>query len=91
VDTKTEIINAGIRLWRAGIEPSARRIASECGLGSHAAVLHHFITSKRLYDALAAEAVRIGESRIIVKLIASGHPSVSGMPDADRVDHVRRC
>lgn len=90
-DVKTDILRTGVQLWRADVEPSARRIAAELQLSSHAAVLYHFATSVRLRDAIAAHAVAIGESRVIVKLIASGHAAVKSMSDAERVKHLRAC
>lgn len=90
-DIKQNIIDAGLNLMRHGVEPSARRIAIELNLAGHAAVLYHFATSKRLYDAIAVHAVEKGESRVIVQLIAIKHPAVNNMPDAERVKHLRAC
>lgn len=82
------ILDAGLRLWAAGIEPSARRIGSEVGL-THAGVLHHFVTSTRLRDAVATHAVKQGESRVIVQLIGTGHAAVSGLTDIERMTHLQ--
>ncbi len=91
MSVKDDILRTGLILLRAGVEPSARRIASELSLAGHAAVLYHFQTSRRLYDAVAAHAVQVGESRVIVKLIAAQHPAICDMPDAERVKHLQAC
>lgn len=90
-DMKQDILAIGVRLWAAGIEPSARRIAAEAGLAGHAAVLYHFTTSSRLRDAVARHAVDTGDSRVIVRLIAEKHPAVCDIPDADRLQHMQAC
>lgn len=88
---KHDILNTGLVLWRAGVEPTARRIAAELNLAGHASVLHHFQTSARLAGALAYHAVEQGESRCIVELIAKKHPAIQSMPDAERLVHLQAC
>lgn len=86
---RLSILEMGMRLWR--VDPSyvsARRIAHELDM-THGAILYHFGTSMKLRDAIAFHAVRQGESKVIVHLIASKHPAVSHMPDAERMDHMR--
>lgn len=90
-DIKRDILHTGLMLWRAGVEPTARRIAAELGLAGHASVLHHFVTSARLSGALAHYAVEQGESRCIVEMIAKKHPAIENMPDAERIEHLRAC
>jgi AcrR family transcriptional regulator len=86
---RQSILTAGVRLWAAGIEPSARRIGAEVQL-THAGVLHHFVTSERLKNAVAAHAVQMQESRVIVQLIGIGHAAVQGLSDAERLGHLNR-
>lgn len=90
-DIKVDILEMGLRLWRADVEPSARRIAIELKLSSHAAVLYHFKSSLGLRNAIAYHAVEQGESRVIVRLISENHTAVASMSDDMRQEHMRAC
>lgn len=85
---KQRILDMGVQLWRA--DPSyvtAGRIGHELGM-THSAVLYHFGHTAALKDAIAAHAVKQGESRVIVHLIAMQHKSVAFMSDATRLQHM---
>lgn len=88
--TKLSILEMGLRLWR--VDPSyvtGRRIARELGL-AHGTVQYHFRgTERSIKDAIAYHAVRSGESRVIVHLIAANHKAVQHMDDAARLEHMR--
>jgi AcrR family transcriptional regulator len=84
--TKRKILDAGLKLWRD--DPRSvnfRNIAEKINM-THPAVLYHF-GEDTLRDAVAAHAVQVGDSRIIVQLMAMKHPAVSSMSDADRRRH----
>ena len=85
---RSEILATGLRLWAAGVDPTARRIGSELGM-THANVLYHFKSSLQLRNAIAHKAVQDGNSKIIVQLIGLCHPSVAAMADEDRLSHMR--
>lgn len=85
---RSDILATGLRLWAAGVEPTARRIASELDM-THANVLYHFKSSLRLRNAIAYKAVQDGNSRIIVQLIGLCHPAIAAMADDDRLSHMR--
>lgn len=90
-DIKNKIIETGLKAWRDNPDKvSARGIAKSLGI-THAAILYHFGSSERLRDAIAAEAVRIGDSLIITFLIASRHHSVDFMPYEERAKHLNNC
>lgn len=86
---RLRILEMGLTLWR--VDPTyvtARRIASELGL-THPTILYHFKTSAALTNAIAFHAVKQGEARVIVHLIAMKHPAVATMPDVERQAYVR--
>ena len=84
---KAQIIEMGLKLWQAGVEPSARRIALELQM-THPNILHHFSTSRRLRNMLAAEAVKRNNSKIIVQLIGESHESVMLMSNTEKMKHL---
>lgn len=84
--TRRDILETGVRLWSAGVDPSARRIASELSI-THAAVLYHF-NSVALKKALAFHAVKTGNSRVIVQLIGLRDAAVANMGDTERMSHM---
>jgi AcrR family transcriptional regulator len=86
---RLRILEMGVQLWR--VDPSyvtARRIAHELQM-THSAVLYHFGHIIALKDAVAYHAVKQGESRVIVHLIAGNHAAVASMSDAERQEHMR--
>lgn len=78
--TKQAILDAGVKSWP---HVSARAIARELGT-THSAVLYHFGSIRALSDEVAAEAVRIGDRRVVLMLIAERHSAVAGLSDAER-------
>lgn len=87
-DLKSKIIATGLQHWRDDpSKVSARGIAKTLGI-THAAILYHFGSSKEMKDAIAAEAVRIGDSAIIVYLIASRHSEAEKLTMKERAIHL---
>lgn len=85
--TRVAILETGLRLWQAGVDPTGRRIATELDL-SHAAVAYHF-PGHRLRSALAYHAVKTGNSRVIVQLIGEKNAAVASMSEAECISHLR--
>jgi hypothetical protein len=88
---RASILAAGLDCWR--FDPAtvtARRIGRTLEM-SHCNVLYHFGSAAALKDAIAAEAVRIGDTKIIPMLIAAKHPAVADMPGVDRARFLRDC
>lgn len=87
---KRRILEMGLQLWR--VDPSyvtARRIASELNM-VHSNVLYHFGGhTAALKDAIAFHAVKQGESRVIVSLIAMQHKAIAHLSDAQRLEHMQ--
>lgn len=85
---KAAIIATGLDLWRADpATVSARRIGHKLGL-THSAILYHFGTADALKDAVAAEAVRIGDKAIVPQLITARHPAVAFLDDATKAAYL---
>jgi AcrR family transcriptional regulator len=82
--TREKILNAGVELWPY---ISVSSVARKAGL-THAAVLYHFPTCN-LKNKIAEHAITIGDSRVIVQLIASRHPAIGKMPVGERHSHFR--
>lgn len=81
---KAAIIATGLDLWR--IDPasvSARKIGQRVGL-THSACLYHFGTADALKDAIAAEAVRLGDPVIVPQLITARHPATAALSPESR-------
>ncbi|RUW55638.1 hypothetical protein EOA32_01055 [Mesorhizobium sp. M1A.F.Ca.ET.072.01.1.1] len=86
---KQKIVEMGLRLWR--VDPSyvtARRIAHELGM-THSAVLYHFGFTAELVNTIAYHAVKQGDARVIVHLIAMNHKAVAHLTDAQRLEFMR--
>lgn len=88
--TTTEIIQAGLRLWREGGEAavSARKIAAMVGM-THGGILHRWRNpetgpAERLRYDIACAAVAAGDPVIIRQLIVAGHPAVADMDQTTR-------
>lgn len=79
---KAAIIATGLDLWRSDPSSvSARKIGQRVGM-THSACLYHFGTAAALRDAIAAEAVRIGDPVIVPQLITARHPATARLtPD----------
>lgn len=80
--TKQRILEAGVILWP---EVTLSNVARAVEM-SHGAVLYHFPKGV-LRDHIADYAVQVGESRVIVQLIAERHPAVSRMSAGERNAH----
>jgi AcrR family transcriptional regulator len=85
------ILITGIKLWRRDpAAVSARKIGQMMEM-THSAVLYHFGSAADLKDAIAAEAVRIGDAVIVPQLIAARHPAAVALSDADRRRFLAGC
>lgn len=80
--TKQRILEAGVILWP---EVSLSKVAKAVDL-SHGTILYHFPKGV-LRDHIAEYAVKNGESRVIVQLIAECHPAISRMSAGERNAH----
>lgn len=88
VGTRQLILSAGVELWaKDPCEVTVRRIADALGLSYHA-ILYHFATVAELRAAIAAHAVEVGNSAVIVQLIAVKHPAIARMHYIDRQAHL---
>lgn len=85
VGTRQLILSAGVELWaKDPCEVTVRRIADALGLSYHA-ILYHFATVAELRAAIAAYAVEVGNSAVIVQLIAVKHPAIADLEPWQRV------
>ncbi len=80
--TREKILNAGLKIWP---DVSLSKIGRETGL-THAAISYHFPLDQ-LRDRIAEHAVEVGDSRVVVQLIAERHPAVDDMPAGERSAH----
>lgn len=88
---KASILAAGLDIWRSDAAAvSARKIGARLDM-THSAVLYHFGDVDALKAALAAEAVRVGDTVIVPQLIASRHPAAAALSDADRRRYLAGC
>lgn len=83
--TKQRILAAGLRTWP---DTRLRVVADEARL-THSGVLYHF-PQGTLKDEIAKHAVKSHDSKIILQLIATGHPAVRGMAPSDRIKHFNK-
>lgn len=79
-DVKLRILQTGVRLWPYA---TARAIGRELDL-SHSAILYHFGSSDLLQLDVARYAVASKDAKVIVQLLASGHPAIADMKPADK-------
>jgi len=79
-EVKKRILETGVQLWPYA---TARAIGRELDL-SHSAILYHFGSSDLLQLDVARYAVAKGDSKVIVQLLASGHPAVAEMTPRER-------
>ena len=77
---RAAILQTGLAMWP---DVTARGIGSALGL-THAGCLHHFKSSARLRDAIAAYAVRVRDPVVVPQLIAARHPAVSGLSEDEK-------
>lgn len=88
VSTRQLILDAGVMLWENDpLRVTTRDIAKVIGFTSHA-VLYHFKTARQLREAIAVHAVEVGNSSVIVQLIATKHPAIRRMHWTDRQMHL---
>lgn len=88
---KALILTCGVKLWRDDpASVSARRIGKMMDM-THSAVLYHFGNADGLRAAIAAEAVRTGDTVIVPQLIASRHPAVADLSASDRRRYLAGC
>lgn len=81
-DTKEKILNEGIKMWLENyMSVNANAIARRLGV-THGTVLYHFPLGVR--EAVAAHAVKIGNSKIIRHLIVTDHPAVDNLSPSER-------
>lgn len=84
--TKEAAVAAGLILWRErGADAvTTTAVGRACGV-THAALYPLFGSAEQLRQAVAEEAVRLSDPRIVAQLIATRHPAVEGMaPEARR-------
>lgn len=81
---KLKILDAGLKLWP---DVTLSKVARALDLNSHVNVIYHFQTTEKLKDAVAEHAVAVGNSRVIMQLIAANHPAVAKLSQADRIRH----
>jgi AcrR family transcriptional regulator len=88
---KARIIAAGLELWRSNsASVTARGIGAKLDM-THSAILYHFGTANGLRNAIAAEAVRIGDSLIVPQLITARHPAVAEISINQRREFLADC
>ena len=80
--TREKILKAGLKIWP---NVTLSNIGRETGL-THAAISYHF-PLEELRDRVAQYAVIMGESRVIVQLIAQNHPAVAHMTAGEKSAH----
>lgn len=79
--TRDKILDAGLKLW-PNVTPTT--VSKATGI-SQPNVFYHF--PEGLADAVAAHAVKVGDSHVIVQLMASGHAAVENLSPSDRIRH----
>lgn len=79
-----KILNAGVALWP---DVTLSAIARALDLNSHVNIFHYFKNVKELKDAIAVYAVKTGNSRVIMQLVAADHAAVKDLSQADRIRH----
>lgn len=81
--TKERILDAGLKAW-----PDVRltKVAALAGV-EHTHVIYYFRVAGALKDAIAEHAVKTGNSRVILQLIAMNHKAIAGLSQADRIKH----
>lgn len=83
--TREAAIAAGLLLWRERGEAAVTTTAvgKACDV-THSALYNLFKDADQLRRAVADEAVRLGDPRVVAQLIATRHPAVAGMTAAQR-------
>lgn len=87
---KAQILDAGLQLWRQDASNvTARSIGKLLGL-THTAILYHYGSSNALKDSVANHAVAVRDAIVVPMLIASRHPAVAQMAEAEKVQYLTR-
>jgi AcrR family transcriptional regulator len=81
--TKQAILDAGVKLWP---KVTAREISRRLDI-THPTINYHF-PGDELQDAVAAHAVKTGNSRVIAQLIATKHRAVRKLTVIERQKHM---
>lgn len=82
---KERILNAGLKVWP---DVTLSSVARAAGFKSHRSVSYHFAPDV-LKDAIAEHAIKTGNSRVIVQLVAIGHPAIENMSPRERAKHFK--
>ena len=87
--TRKRILDAGVKLWlETGGNVTAHNIGAALNM-THSAILYHYKSALKLRDCVAEHAVKIGDSRVIMHLIALRHPAADNLDVDARARHVR--
>lgn len=78
--TRNAILETGLKLWP---NVTSTTVANALNI-SHGTVIYHFPDIK---NAVAEYAVKTGNSKVIVQLLATRHRAVKDMPAAERMKH----
>lgn len=82
---KDKILEAALGLWCSDPKKmTTRNIAEKINM-THGTVVYHF--GDTLRDSVAEHAVKRGESRIIVQLMALDHPAIQALTKRERAWH----
>lgn len=84
---KRDILAAGVQLWP---DVTARSVARVLDI-THSAILYHFGTVAALRDAVAVEAVRTADSRVVPMLITARHPAADVLSSDQRQGYLAGC
>lgn len=84
ITTRERILNAAVKLWP---NITLEAVAEKIGM-THPTILYHF-PDDTLRDAVAEHAVAIGESRVIVALIAENHSAIGHLSVTSRMRHFK--
>lgn len=85
---KQAALDAGVSLWAAGGREAVTALGVGKAIGlTHGGILYHFGTSGLLREAVACEAVRVGNASVIRQLIAMNDPAVKDMPGHIKSDY----
>lgn len=88
---RAAILQTGLMLWQQDAAlVTARGIGAKLGL-THAGCLHHFKSSARLKDAVAAYAVHVRDRIVVPQLIVARHPAAASLSEDERRDMLDGC
>lgn len=85
---RAAILQTGLMLWQQDAAlVTARGIGAKLGL-THAGCLHHYKSSARLKDAVAAYAVHVRDRIVVPQLIVARHPAVESLTPDERAAYL---